>query len=86
VLILMGVEKENGSEQQQTDRDERKWTWWPTWYELRTHYFKEVGFLACLSQMMGATVFVSCSFTVLPVFLSRLMGEIHTLIMLSYSF
>lgn len=37
----------------------RHWTWWPTWNELQTHYFKEVGFLACLSQMIGATVFVS---------------------------
>lgn len=60
VLMLMGVEKED--EHQATDRDERKWTWWPTWYELKTHYFKEVGFLACLSQMIGATVFVSWTF------------------------
>jgi hypothetical protein len=35
------------------------WTWFPSWHELRTHYFKEVGFLACLAQMVGATVFVS---------------------------
>jgi hypothetical protein len=31
----------------------RNWTWLPTWHELRTHYFREVGFLACLSQMIG---------------------------------
>jgi hypothetical protein len=35
------------------------WTWFPTWQELTTHYFKEVGFLACLAQMIGATIFVS---------------------------
>ncbi|EPS43352.1 hypothetical protein H072_2650 [Dactylellina haptotyla CBS 200.50] len=35
----------------------RLWTWWPSWYELKTHYFKEVGFLACFSQLIGATVF-----------------------------
>lgn len=35
------------------------WTWFPSWHELTTHYFKEVGFIACLSQMIGATVFVS---------------------------
>ena len=35
------------------------WTWFPSWDELRTHYFKEVGFLACLAQMIGATIFVS---------------------------
>lgn len=37
------------------------WTWFPSWHELTTHYFKEVGFLACLAQMIGATVFVSSS-------------------------
>jgi hypothetical protein len=35
------------------------WTWWPSWHEMKTHYLKEIGFLACLSQMIGATVFVS---------------------------
>ena len=55
---MTGVENEQ-DKGQATDRDERKWTWWPTWYELRSHYFKEVGFLACLSQMIGATIFVS---------------------------
>jgi hypothetical protein len=31
----------------------RTWTWWPTWHELRTHYVRDIGFLACLSQMIG---------------------------------
>ncbi|KAI3396574.1 hypothetical protein diail_12023 [Diaporthe ilicicola] len=44
----------------------RKWTWWPSWYELRTHYFRDIGFLACLSQMIGATVFWISGFTGLP--------------------
>lgn len=44
----------------------RKWTWWPTWYELRTHYIREIGFLACLSQMIGATIFWISGFTGLP--------------------
>ncbi|KAH7356575.1 integral membrane protein [Rhexocercosporidium sp. MPI-PUGE-AT-0058] len=50
----------------------RTWTWWPTWYELKTHYFKEVGFLACLSQMVGATIFWISGFTALPPIYSRL--------------
>lgn len=44
----------------------RKWTWWPSWHELRTHYFHEIGFLACLSQMVGATIFWISGFTGLP--------------------
>jgi hypothetical protein len=50
----------------------RTWTWLPTWHELRTHYFKEVGFLACLSQMIGATVFWISGFTALPSINNRL--------------
>jgi hypothetical protein len=44
----------------------RTWTWWPTWHELTTHYFKEIGFLACLAQMIGASVFWISGFTALP--------------------
>jgi hypothetical protein len=50
----------------------RTWTWFPTWHELRTHYFKEVGFLACLSQMIGATIFWISGFTALPPIYNRL--------------
>ncbi|KAF3761093.1 hypothetical protein M406DRAFT_230711, partial [Cryphonectria parasitica EP155] len=48
------------------DQGRRMWTWWPSWYELRTHYFRDIGFLACLSQMIGATVFWISGFTGLP--------------------
>ncbi|PMD44161.1 integral membrane protein [Hyaloscypha variabilis F] len=48
------------------------WTWFPTWHELTTHYFKEVGFLACSSQMIGATVFWISGFTALPPIYNRL--------------
>ncbi|KAL1877904.1 hypothetical protein Daus18300_002257 [Diaporthe australafricana] len=50
----------------------RRWTWWPSWYELRTHYFRDIGFLACLSQMIGATVFWISGFTGLPQVLGTL--------------
>jgi hypothetical protein len=50
----------------------RRWTWWPSWYELRTHYLREIGFLACLSQMIGATVFWISGFTGLPQVLGAL--------------
>lgn len=55
-----------------TDRVKRKWTWWPSWYELRTHYFRDIGFLACFSQMFGATVFWISGFTGLPQILNVL--------------
>lgn len=44
----------------------RTFRWWPTWYELRTHYIRELGFLACAAQMFGATVFWISGFTALP--------------------
>ena len=36
---------------------QRKWQWWPSWYELRTHYFHELGFLGSFAEFVGATVF-----------------------------
>lgn len=53
-------------------RGRRRWTWWPSWYELRTHYLRDIGFLACLSQMFGATVFWISGFTGLPPILDAL--------------
>ncbi|KAF4995771.1 hypothetical protein FDECE_12689 [Fusarium decemcellulare] len=55
-----------------SSEDGRTWSWWPTWYELRTHYFREIGFLACSSQMFGATVFWISGFTALPPILNNL--------------
>ena len=44
----------------------RTWSWWPTWYELRTHYIREIGFLACSTQFAAATIFWISGFTGLP--------------------
>lgn len=41
-------------------------TWLPTLPELTSHYLREIGFLACLSQFLGATVFWISGFTALP--------------------
>ena len=46
--------------------DKRTWHWFPTWHELTTHYFREIGFLASFSQMCGATIFWISGFTALP--------------------
>ena len=50
----------------------RVWSWWPTWYELSTHYIRDIGFLACSSQMFGATIFWISGFTGLPPILNSL--------------
>ncbi|KAG9524259.1 hypothetical protein KCU71_g15099, partial [Aureobasidium melanogenum] len=42
------------------------WVWWPSWAELKSHYFHELGFIASLSQLLGATVFWISGFTALP--------------------
>lgn len=62
----------SGSGDRAGEEGRRAWTWWPSWYELRTHYFRDIGFLACLSQMVGATVFWISGFTGLPQILNVL--------------
>ena len=54
------------------ERGERTWEWWPTWNELTTHYLREIGFLACLCQFLGATVFWISGFAGLPPILDAL--------------
>lgn len=57
---------------------ERKWNWCPSWRELRNHYFKEIGFLACLSQLFGATVFwISGIVSLPPIYESLSAGAIN---------
>jgi len=33
------------------------WVWFPSWYDLKTHYLRELGFLASLAQFCGASIF-----------------------------
>jgi hypothetical protein len=42
------------------------WVWFPTWHELRHHYIREIGFLACAFQFLAATIFWISGFTALP--------------------
>ncbi|KZP25024.1 hypothetical protein FIBSPDRAFT_856403, partial [Athelia psychrophila] len=53
-------------EREKEEEDKENWVWFPSWHELTTHYFREIGFLACLSQFFGATVFWISGFTALP--------------------
>lgn len=42
------------------------WIWFPSTYDLKTHYLRDIGFLACLFQFLGATIFWISGFTALP--------------------
>lgn len=48
------------------DEDVRSWVWWPSNHDLRTHYVHSLGFLASLSQLVGATIFWISGLTALP--------------------
>ncbi|KAI5275316.1 hypothetical protein E4T47_01782 [Aureobasidium subglaciale] len=42
------------------------WVWCPSWNQLKTHYLHELGFIASLSQFLGATIFWVSGVTALP--------------------
>lgn len=42
------------------------WVWWPTWRDLRTRLFHELGFIACSIQLVSGSVFFLVRFTTLP--------------------
>ncbi|KHO02098.1 uncharacterized protein MAM_01099 [Metarhizium album ARSEF 1941] len=44
----------------------RHWQWFPSRHDLRIHYLHELGFLAGLAQLFGATVFGISGITALP--------------------
>ncbi|KAH0285000.1 hypothetical protein M436DRAFT_53288 [Aureobasidium namibiae CBS 147.97] len=48
------------------------WIWCPSWIELKTHYFHELGFIASLSQLIAATIFWISGFTALPGIMNKL--------------
>lgn len=50
----------------------RSWIWWPSSYDFRTHYRHDIGFLASLILMLGATVFWVSGCTALPGIFDRM--------------
>ncbi|KAF1836966.1 hypothetical protein BDW02DRAFT_587026 [Decorospora gaudefroyi] len=46
--------------------EELSWVWWPSYEELRSHYVHNLGFIASLSQFLGATIFWVAGLTALP--------------------
>lgn len=43
-----------------------KWLWCPSWNELKTHHFHEIGFIASISLTIGATMFYISAICALP--------------------
>jgi hypothetical protein len=46
--------------------------WLPTWHSLKSHHVHEIGFLACLTQFIGATVFLMSGIVGLPPITTKL--------------
>ncbi|KAL9073644.1 MAG: hypothetical protein Q9157_004674 [Trypethelium eluteriae] len=44
----------------------RNWEWWPTWHELKTHYFHEIGWWASSIMAVGAVIFYVSGIMALP--------------------
>ncbi|KAK5092042.1 hypothetical protein LTR70_007909 [Exophiala xenobiotica] len=64
---------------------QRRWQWWPSWHEIRTHYIHEVGFIANVSLAVGATIFYITGILVLPGIYSHLsQGVLWGVYWLSY--
>ena len=68
---LVGMGSNNGSDELQKYiglSSASKWHWrlLPTWADFRSHYSHELGFLAGLAQLFGATIFGISGFTALP--------------------
>lgn len=48
------------------------WEWWPSWEDLRSHYFYELGFIACAVQLVSVILFWLAKFIAIPEVSSRL--------------
>lgn len=42
------------------------WRWWPTWERLKTHHIRDIGWLACTIQLIGATLYAESGTVCLP--------------------
>lgn len=63
----------------------RTWEWWPTWHELTSHYFHDIGFLASFILAIGATIFYISGIMALPGIINHLsFGVLDGLYWLAY--
>lgn len=56
----------NGEAKNDAEAEGRSWVWWPSAADLHSHYFHSLGFLASLSQLIGASIFWVAGLTALP--------------------
>ncbi|KAF2425570.1 hypothetical protein EJ08DRAFT_400562 [Tothia fuscella] len=47
------------------------WRWWPTWHALHTHHIRDMGYIACVIQLLGATLYGICGVESIPGILSN---------------
>lgn len=47
------------------------WRWWPTWHALVTYHLKDMGYVACVIQLLGVTLYGICGVIGLPGILSN---------------
>lgn len=65
-VSLNGFMAEQPKQPQYSNDQGPTWTWFPSTQDLKHHYIRELGFLACLAQFVGATIFWISGFTALP--------------------
>ncbi len=61
-----GLKVNSESDDPKPLEERQRWVWAPTLADLREHHLRELGFLASLSQLFGATIFWISGFTALP--------------------
>ncbi|KAE9983178.1 hypothetical protein EG327_005589 [Venturia inaequalis] len=47
------------------------WRWWPTWRALISYHIKDMGYIACVIQLFGVTLYAICGVIGLPGILSN---------------
>jgi hypothetical protein len=64
---LVGTGGQQSTKQNKSSNDDAKsWIWWPSNHDLKSHYLHSLGFLASLSQLLGASIFWIAGLTALP--------------------
>lgn len=66
-----GVHRSDVLHMQHPDAN-RKWEWYPSWHELRDHYFHEIGFMASFVLAIGAVIFYISGIMALPGIINNL--------------
>lgn len=63
---------DHGLSKEESFNEYMTWRWWPTWHALRTYHLREVGYVACSIQLIGAILYSVTGVVVLPGVLSSL--------------